>query len=260
MPDMEGLYKGTGISQGLDRGLLVYDDEVLLVEEGMGIGACALQANGFTYFTTVRSVKREGSFVEVESLIDRRLEFSVFGIRSKLITYFQELLATYFYMKQEKRQEQLLMWGHRFMQVFNVKLCFVKTPPLGLVKTRYEIGDDFVTADVSCYTERASGKLFIMNEAGGSKFDRAIVNGEYSNAPSGWQKMESMCELFSDSHSLAFSMDESRVPENVSSSLYWGREHIEGTCSWAGFENEILFTTGNFENYRYSIKFRGVTL
>jgi hypothetical protein len=258
MPEIEDIYKGTGVSKGLDRGLLVYHNGALLVEEGMAIGACAFQAGGYTYFASVKSIERKGSYIEVESHIDTRLEFSVLGIRSKLITKSQEMLVKHFYMKQEKWQEQLLKKSESMRKLFNVNLCFVKGPSLGTVKTVYEVGEGVVKTDLSCCAD-CGGRFFVMNELGGSKFDKSIVNGEISCAPSGWQKIETGCELYSDSHSLAFTMAEDSVPENVRSSLYWGREYIEGVCSWSGFESEISCSPGKFENYRYSVMFRRVT-
>jgi hypothetical protein len=257
MPDADKTYKGTGVSQGLDRGLLVYYGEDMLVEEGMGLGACALQADGFTYFATVKSVKRDGPHIEVEYAVDRRLEYRIFGVRSKLLTKLQEQWATNFYMKYEKAQEWLLKCGDSMKRLFKADLVFAEVPAVGFVRTRYEIGDNFVNVDVSCISQRKDLLLFIMNEAGGSLFDRSINQGTVSAAPTGWCRMPEKCELYSDALSLAFTMVERGVPENISSKLYWGREHIEGTCAWSGFESEIQCGTGSFENYRYTIIFRG---
>jgi len=257
MPDADKTYKGTGVSQGLDRGLLVYYGQDMLVEEGMGLGACALQADSFTYFATVKSVKRDGPHVEVEYAIDRRLEYRVFGIRSKLLTKLQEQWATNFYMKYEKSQDWLLKWGDSMKKLFKVDLVFAEVPAVGVVRTRYEIGEKCVNLDVSCFYNRDNFRLFVMNEVGGSLFNRSLTEGELSGAPSGWCRMPGECELYSETLSMAFSMVEREVPEHINSKLYWGREHIEGACSWAGFESEIRCGKGSFENYRYSIIFRG---
>ncbi|MBP1743116.1 MAG: hypothetical protein H6Q58_94 [Firmicutes bacterium] len=257
MPELEEIYRGTGVSKGLDRGLLVYDNGALLVEEGMAIGACAFQAGGYTYFASVKSIERKGSFIEVESQIDTRLEISVLGIKSKLVTKTHEMLVKHFYMKQENWQEKLLKKGEIIRKIFDVNTCFVKGPSLGTVKTVYEVGNGIVKTDLSCCA-KIGGRFFVMNELGGSKFDKSIVNGEVLFAPSGWQKIETECELYSDSHSLAFTVAEDSVPENVRSSLYWGREYIEDFCSWSGFESEIKCSTGKFENYRYKVVFRRV--
>jgi hypothetical protein len=98
-----------------------------------------------------------------------------------------------------------------------------------------------------------------MNELGGSIFDKGIIEGELTASPSGWQKMEIPCELYSSTHSLAFTMLERHVPDNIRSKLYWGREMVINNYCWAGFESEIICVSRKFENYTYAIKFREVT-
>lgn len=256
--DISQLYKGTGVSQGLDRGLLVYNDDVLLLEEGMGLGACALKIGGYTHFTSIKSVKKAGNSFEVIGSIDMKLELKVLGIKSKLFTKAQEYTAANIYMKQEKRQEQLLRLGALLRKLFKVQVCFVKVPPMGEVRIRYELGHNEIAVDLSCETEKTGCKLIVMNELGGSFFDKSIVGGELSASPSGWQEMESSCELYSRAHSLAFTILERHVPDNVRSKLYWGRELVIDNCCWAGFESEIICDSGKFENYTYAIKFREV--
>jgi hypothetical protein len=254
--EMSRIYKGTGASQGLDRGLLVYNDDILLVEEGMGLGACAYQTGGFTYFTSISDIKKDGTSFEVIYNIDKRLEFKVSGIRSELFTRTQEQISTNIYMKREKSQKKLLIWGGLLGKLFNVQVCFVKIPAIGEVRVIYELGHNSVTMHVNCETEKKGGKLFVMNELGGSIFDKSIVKGELSTSPSGWQKMENSCELYSKIHSLTFTIIESNIPDNVISNLYWGREHFSNKCCWAGFESEIICASNKFNDYNYSINFR----
>jgi len=256
--DVSDLYKGTGVSHGLDRGLLVYNDDVLLLEEGMGLGACAFQTGGYTYFTSIKSVKKAGSSFEVMCSIDKKLEWKVLGIKSKLITKALEYIATNIYMKHENRQEQLLSLGTLLRKLFNVQVCFVKVPSQGDVRIRYRLGHDEIAVDLSCETEKTGCRFFVMNELGGSIFDKGIIGGELSASPSGWQKMESSCELYSSTHSLAFTILERHVPDNVRSKLYWGRELVINNYCWAGFESEIICDASKFENYTYVIKFREV--
>jgi len=255
--DMSPIYKGTGVSQGLDRGL-VYNDDALLVEEGMGLGACAYQADGYTYFTSIKSIKRTSDSFEVIFSINIKLQHMILGIRSDLFTRYQEYIFTNIYMKHEKRQELLLNLGRPLRKLFNLKVCFIKGPPLGEVKIKYELGGNDVSADLSCEMGKKDGKLFVMNELGGRIFDKSILNGKVSAPPSGWQKIANPCELYSSSHSLSFTIFEKYVPDNVRSNIYWGREQTADNCCWAGFESEILCDSNKFENYRYSIAFREV--
>jgi len=257
--DMSDIYKGSGFSQGLDRGLMVYDDEVLLVEEGMGLGACALQTGGRTYFTSIKDFKRDGFSFDVIYSIDMKLELQISGRTSKFITKAQEYAVKNIYMKHKKRQEQLLYFGAILRKLFNVKTCFVKVPTLGELRIIYKLCNSDILVDLSCDTENTFSRLFVMNELGGNIFDKSILNGLPSYPPSGWKKMENGCELYSSAHSLSFTIVEKKVPDNVKSKLYWGRELIANNCCWAGFESEIICESGTFQNYIYSIKFKEVS-
>ncbi|NTW71822.1 MAG: hypothetical protein HGA49_06220 [Eubacteriaceae bacterium] len=250
-------YKGTGASKGLDRGLLVYYDNELLLEEGMGIGACAIQTGGYTYFASVVSIEYIGSAIHVNSNINRRLEFTVSGTRFKPLTKFLEFFSTKVYMKLEKSQSRLLSLGSHLSKIFNVGMTFVKTLTLGEIRTVYETGDYFLTVDLSCNFNAHDSKLFVMNELGGSLFQQGLIGGKVTSPPSGWQRVYSTCELYNHRHSLAFSMEEMKVPENVSTAIYWGREKTS-QFSWAGFESEISCQSKAFEHYRYAIFFREV--
>lgn len=254
--EMSQIYKGTGVSEGLDRGLLVYNNDVLLVEEGMGLGSCAFQTGGLTYFASISDIKKDVNSFEVIYNIDKRLELKVSGIRSELFTRAQEQIATNIYMKQEKIQKKLLILGELLEKIFNIQMCFVKIPAIGVVRITYQLGHNSVAMDVNCEMEKKAGKLFLMNELGGSIFDKSIVKGEMSTSPSGWQKMGNSCELYSKAHSLAFTIIEKNIPDNIRSNLYWGREQFRNKCCWAGFESEIIFDTSKFSNYSYSINFR----
>ena len=254
--DLSDSYKGIGCSQGLDRGLLVYDEDFLLVEEGMGLGACALQTGGRTYFASMKDFKKtEDSFDAVYN-IDMKLEMKILGRNSPLLTIIQEYAAKNIYMKYEKKQTQLLRFAEAFGKLLHVKTCFVKVPSLGAARVKYKLTDSEVTVSLNCEMKKAGSTLFILNELGGSIFDKSIINGVQSSPPSGWQKVKGPCELYSESHMLSFTVEERHVPDNVTSRLYWGREQILDTCCWAGFESEIICGSGVFQNYIYSIKLK----
>lgn len=256
--DISDEYKGTGVSQGLDRGLLVYNDDVLLLEEGMGLGACAIQTYGYTYFTSIKMIRKAEGFFTVIHTIDKKLIWSVLGVKSKLFTRTLEYITTNIYMKQEKRQEKLLKLGAVLRKIFNVTASFVNVPTQGEVRITYEVSDNEILVNLSCETKKKQSKLFVMNELGGSVFDKGMINGELTASPSGWQKIAEPSELYSPFHGLAFTITETHIPENVQSTLYWGRELSSNNYCWAGFESEILWDSGEFNNYRYSIKFREV--
>ena len=253
--DLSDSYKGIGCSQGLDRGLLVYDEDFLLVEEGMGLGACALQTGGRTYFASMKDFKKAGDSFDAVYSIDMKLEMKILGRNSPLLTIIQEYAAKTIYMKHEKKQAQLLRFAEAFGKLLHVETCFVKVPSLGEVRVKYKLAGDEVTVSVDCEMKKAKSTLFILNELGGSLFDKSIINGMLSSPPSGWQKVKDPCELYSDRNMLSFTVEERHVPDNVTSRLFWGREQILDTC-WAGFESEIICESGVFQNYIYSIKLK----
>jgi hypothetical protein len=252
-------FKGCGISQGLDRGLLVFQDDVLLVEEGMGIGACALQTGGFTYFASTRSIRKNGDVLAMMVSLDKKLVWRIFGIKSMIFTKIFEASVSNNYMKRENDQEKLFKKGAFLRRFFHVKSDFVAVEPQGQINASFEISDDEISIGISCKTKKAGGKLFIMNELGGSCFNEGMVNQARTAPPTGWQNLTGPFELYSPRHALAFSIEERRVPENVHSRLCWGRE-VGTDYSWAGFECELVCDTGCFDDYRYVVKFRKVVI
>lgn len=252
-------YKGIGVSRGLDRGLVALRDGKIIVEEGMGIGAVAVQADGYTYFSSVRSVQKENGRILVISDVDKRLEWKALGLRLRPLTRALEYICTNVYMKNEKKQGMLLRLGGMLRKIFNVEACFVEVPSKGEVRTLYSVNGNEVSVDLSCDIKKKACRIFVMNEMGAGIFDKGVINGNMSEPPSGWQKIEKECELLSSTHSLKFAILESRIPDGVASQLYWGREMAEGYC-WAGFESEIFCDSGRFENYQYSIIFKEVTI
>jgi len=105
--DISTQYKGTGVSQGLDRGLLVYDDDILLLEEGMGLGACAFQTGSYTYFTSIKSIKKAEDSFKVVGSIDKKLVWKVLGIKSSLLTRTLEYITTNIYMNSHLTKEEI---------------------------------------------------------------------------------------------------------------------------------------------------------
>lgn len=258
--DMSDTYQGMGVSRGLDRGVLVYHDGTLLLEEGMGLGACALQTNEYTYFASVKTIQKIESGFAVVLDIDQQLVWQVFGVNVRLLTRILEKLTTHIYMKQEKRQNAFLELGNKLRQLFKVSSCFITVPKQAVGLMMIKVGDNRVAVDLSMKTAIKNGKrkIFVMNELGGSHFNKGLINGDVISPPTGWQKLEESAELYSAEHGLAFTMAEIQIPVNVKSALFWGRESISNNYCWAGFESELSFETQQFEHYKYVIKFKEV--
>ena len=252
--DLTDQYKGFGVSQGLDRGLLVYHGDILLVEEGMGIGACAFQTGGFTYFASTTSIQKDQCTMTMTASLDKKLVWRIFGIKSEFITRIFEADVKNSYMKREKNQDRLLRRGTFLRKMFHVDAVYAAAAPQGQVVITYQTNPDEISVDVSFKSE-IGGMLFVMNELGGSLFDKGLINGARTVPPTGWQALNGLCELYSDTHAMAFTIIERHVPGNVRSKLCWGRE-VTDAYSWAGFECELVCGPGEFDHYQYAIKFR----
>jgi hypothetical protein len=248
-------YKGFGFSEGLERGLLVYQDGTLLAEEGMGLGACALQTGGYTYFGSVReqAAADDGRRQVVD--MDRQLVWRIFGVRSRLLTRLLEIIATRHYMKKPRHQARILRLGELLSRIFRVDASFAKVLPLGRVTLDMNLNENEIVVTAGCQARKNCGKLFIMNELGGSYFRTALSNGLAIDPPTGWQTMPEKAELLCPERSLSFSMEEMHVPRGVSSTLFWGRE-VNSRLSWSGFECELTWKDQEFSGYQYALKFR----
>lgn len=257
---MSDTYQGMGVSRGLDRGVLVYHDGTLLLEEGMGLGACALQTKGYTYFASIKTIQKIASGFEVALDIDQQLVWQLWGMNARLLTRILEKLTTHIYMKQKKRQNALLELGNKLRKLFRVSACFITVPKQAEGLMMIKVGDKQVAVDLSMKTAIKNGKrkIFVMNELGGSHFDKGLINGAMKEPPTGWQKLEESAELYSDERGLAFTLEEIQIPVNVKTTLYWGRESISNNYCWAGFESELSCETQQFEHYKYVIKFKEV--
>lgn len=258
-------YQGIGGSEGLDRGLLVYDDDRLLVEEGMGLGAVALQASGFTFFASLAEMRHDtaadpgtpapaGEWTAVYSL-DRRLVWKVLGRPSVTMTRLLETFVTHGYMKLETAQPKLLAFGARLVRLFRVAASFQPVASRGLVTVTYRAGSDAVDIAAEARWQAPEARLFIMNELSGTLFCKGLADGKTVRPPSGWQRLDGQRALYNPETGLAFMLEERMVPQHVQSTLFWGREVTDQFC-WAGFESDLRCPGQSMSGYRFQIRFR----
>lgn len=261
-------YDGQGISKGIQRALLPYLDGKLIVQEGMGIGAFAVQCKNRTYFCSIDKITEEnasGKVMVVEYRIDRRLDWTFLNRPSPALTTFLELAASKCYMKAEVFQELLLKIGTFFRKLFGIRIDFRKIESLGKITAKYTVKQSEVYIEVDCKSACKDYKLFVMNEIGGELFSQAVVDGCEASPPTGWQRIEKKTiddkrshMLTSASLGVAFYMEELVVPINIESGLFWGRE-VSGGYNWAGFESEIKCHEDEFRGYAYKICFESHT-
>lgn len=245
-------YKGTGISNGLDRGLLVYQDGVLLLDEGMGMGALALQSEGLNYFSSIRQVKTSMDQIEVTLIMDKMLHRTIFGIHSKPLTRFVEKVCTNMYKEHENSQGLWFRIGGWINILLQIKVVFRGVPSKGEFTLNYQIRPDTILVDLSGKLHGKVDHIFVMNELSGKLFDQGMADGQPTSPPSGWQLAEEESRLYSEDCGLAFSTNELDKPENLASKLYWGREADKAHC-WAGYIYQLQTEAKEFQHFRYAV-------
>jgi hypothetical protein len=248
-------YKGIGISHGLDRGLLVYQNSELLIDEGMGLGAVAVQLNGINYFASIRKMNQSFDQIEVILSVDKMLSNSIYGIRSKRLTRIYETVFIKSYKEHERSQRIWFKIGGWFNSLLKLKASFIQVPTKGQFVLTYQISEDEIRISVSAALEETVDKIYVMNELSGMLFDQGIVDGQVEEPPSGWQHAEEEYQLYSGVKGVSFAAQETNRPKNLKSQLFWGRETGEYNC-WAGFIYELQCEDREFNDFRYAISFR----
>lgn len=247
-------YKGTGISDGLDRGLLVYQNGALLLDEGMGLGALAVQSDGLNYFASILKVETSPNQIDVILSIDKMLQRTIYGISSKPLTRFIEKTCTVMYKERKKSQRIWFRIGEWINFLLQIKATFEPVPAKGQFVLNYQISHDEILIDVSGQLEEPVDCIFVMNELSGALFHKGIVDGKTSPPPSGWQFAVEGCELYSDESRLSFYTKEHSKPSFLESQLYWGREADQELC-WAGFIYQLRTEAKEFQHFKYSVLF-----
>jgi hypothetical protein len=253
--EMSKQYKGTGISNGLDRGLLAYQNGDLLLDEGMGLGAVSLQLDGINYFATISQMTKLSEHIEVVLTIDRMLLRTIYGITSRPLTRFIEKVCTSIYKERESGQGIWFIIGSWVNFLLQIEARFVQVPAKGQFFLNYQILSDEILIDLSGSLQEPIDKIFVMNELSGSLFQDAIKNGEIIPPPSGWQLADGENLLFSQECQLAFTTKELNKPSLLESELYWGREADKNHC-WAGFIYQLQTDATEFKHFKYTVSFQ----
>jgi hypothetical protein len=251
--EMSKQYIGTGISNGLDRGLLVSQNGDLLLDEGMGLGALAVQSEGMNYFATISHMTELQEQIEVVLTIDKMLLRTIYGIHSKPLTRFIEKVCTNMYKERERGQGIWFIIGNWINFLLQIKVCFIQVPAKGQFVLNYQILPEEIHIDLNGNLEEAVDKIYVMNELSGRLFHDGIKDGEMMQPPSGWQQIEGENQLYSEERGLTFSTKELEKPELLESRLYWGRETDKNHC-WAGFIYELQTEISEFEHFKYTVQ------
>ena len=260
-------YRGEGISEGLERGLVVSYNDINLVQEGMGLGASAIKSKTSTYFSRKsKLIKLADAHYIKEFYIDSELKWKILPFKGEgtktvnPITFFINKL-TDFYKRAQVFQPNLLQMGIFSRNFFQVKPVLINTGYLGKMTFDYELDKKkiVINADFSDIIKR-NGKYFtkicILNELGGDYFDSIKQGTKVSNPPSGWVKINSLQgkKLYSSNFGLTFIMDIIEKGPNCRLTFTLGREKISNFC-WAGFGIEVDVKSIKSEE-DHSLKYR----
>jgi len=242
-------YKGEGISEGLERGILVFFDGKNLVQEGMGLGTVALRTRNLTYFSKKSRLRKISANEYVkEFYIDTVMTWKIFNKRSIILTKLLEEFGNFYKKEGVATQELLLNIGIWLRRILGIKSEMTNYRSLGKVNFNYKVLENevIITVDFSQLLNNNSENLkrmCILNELGGDFFNKSKVSKLILPAPSGWNQIKDpqslkRIKLYSDGLKLEFGIEVLRNVPNFKIDYFFGRENVANYC-WAGFVMEI---------------------
>lgn len=256
------IFKGEGISEGIERGILVDHDERCIVQEGMGLGAPAIKTNISTFFSChSKLIEVSDKEYVKEFYIDSELVWQIFKLNSakskdfKLLTTFINKL-TDLYKRSKFIQPILLKLGIFSRDFFQTNSVIKNRGILGKIIFYYKILKDGVLIEVDFshilqYNGKSISKICILNELGGDFFDHSKRGGKILAPPSGWVKIEGedKRKLYSNELKLDFDTKILEYPLDCKTNFIFGREKVSNFC-WAGFDIEIDVNSRVLNNIR----------
>jgi hypothetical protein len=251
-------FKGEGISEGLERGVLVFFDGKNLVQEGMGLGTIALRTKNLTYFSKNSRIKRvsENEYTKV-FYIDSIMSWKIFNKRSIFLTKLLEEFGNFYKREGGSTQDLLLNIGVWSRKLLGIKSEMANYRKLGNVIFNYQFLKNQVNVSVDFSQILKDNPenlkfLCILNELGGDYFNSIKIGKSILAAPSGWNEIKNSkslkkIKLYSKGLKLDFGIEILRNIPNFKINHFFGRENIAEYC-WAGFIMEIDLESINFEN------------
>lgn len=231
-------YRGMGVSTGLARGLQVKVQGMDLTQEGMGLGAVAIRAQGKTYFARDHQVTQAAPQRLVQDcLIDAVHLSGTDGRCDRLINQARESLSS-LYRLAPPLQTPFLQAGAVLRDILGIKSRFHPVEPQAQARFHFQLHPWRV--DVRCEFRALAEppqELYIMNELGADFFTSAWHSGQNTRAPLGWQVCPdngNLPFLYSPRTGSRYSLRDIQVSGDLPFKVCWGREKTEELC-WAGF-------------------------
>lgn len=261
----EGNYRGSGISHGLARGLLVFWNDVNLTIEGMGIGSVAVREPTCTYFSRSWDDVAEGHMIRRTFHIDTRMSWSIFGKISPYLTQWIES-AIGAYMQLPSFQRILMLPVLPLRRVLSIHPVFETVPSHGQVIMTYIVTDGQVAVQARIHSLTKAGSVIcLLNELSAEWFTNAVRNETIVPPPPAWERITPKnppASLYDPVHGIRFTLlfpsASASIMSSVESNIFWGREHTGDLC-WAGFCLELGPLDGQHDivEARYSITIDG---
>ncbi len=247
--DLSTKYKGEGISEGLERGALVFFEGKNLVQEGMGLGTVALRSRNLTYFSRNSRLRQiSANEYAKEFNIDTVMTWKILNKRSIILTKLLEEFVNFYKKEGVDTQDLLLKIGVWLRRILGIKSELTNYRSLGKVDFFYKLLENEIgiTVDFSQVLNNNSENLksvCILNELGGDFFNKSKVSKLILPAPSGWNQIKDpqslkRIKLYSKRLKLEFGIEVLRNASHFKISYFFGRENVADYC-WAGFIIEI---------------------
>ena len=244
-------FHGEGISQGIERGVLVDYKGECLVQEGLGLGAPAIKTKTRTFFSCNSKLSKISEtaylkkfYIDSEliwefskSQSERFYDFNLLTILINKITDLYKILPHF--------QRELLPLGIVARNFFQTHSRIKSCRPIGSIAFRYNIFQNHISVNVD-FSDiiRNNGnnisKICVLNELGGDFFDASIWKDKISHPPSGWEKLNGYFgkKLYSKDLKIDFGLEFIDKIPNYNFDFIIGREKVSNFC-WAGFDIEI---------------------
>jgi hypothetical protein len=242
-------------SASLQKGLLLYHNDLDLTEEGVGLGVPVIKQGIKTIFPgdIELSSQHNDTRWKITALYKLNLEERVGKkgqkpVKIGLIYKIQNSLAA-IYRRIPSSRQILTTLSNTIRRVFHWETQYSKSNCKLEVKITYTIqtqtGSIKVNVDIANLSRDLITEVVLMNEQGANYFDRyQDSNGEYLKGKdiNAWQEVSAGCAAFlCVAKKVAFSLKQIEGAK-----LFRGRELVMTRLAWSGFGYSIPLSANEF--------------
>jgi hypothetical protein len=224
----------------LQKGLVLVDDGVELIEEGAGFGVPIVKYEDQTFFSSTAQTylleqnEKTTIFTKV-FFMDAISEKQIRGatINSDLYSFIHQTFEKGYLSRQNLRP--VFDWIMKIRKMLGVQTHFIKVASKGKITITYHCFPDIIKVfvDFSKLDKKNCREVLILNEQGASMFQRYIdADGTVlcDGQIEAWARVEAKQASLSDiKGQLTFTLENLKT-----ATLLRGREQIKDRFSWAG--------------------------